>query len=134
MNSTNLLEMKKMTDHKHYIIDKHTKEVQHGPFPDAAAAEHAADHFDWFDNDQHEIVHGSLHFGDEDHDDIDGHETEEEDHGTHGWFIMHADCEDPIAGPFETADEADDKEYKWLGKETKTIEGMISSDGKFYPH
>jgi hypothetical protein len=47
---------------------------------------------------------------------------------------MHDDCEDPIAGPFETSDEADGKEYKWLGKETKTIEGTISSDGKFYPH
>lgn len=123
-----------MTDHKHYIIDKETKEVQHGPFPDSAAAEHAADHFDWFDNDQHEIVRGTLEFRDDDHEDYDDEDHDDEDHGTHGWFIMHDDCEDPIAGPFETADEADSKEYKWLGKGTKTIEGMISADGKFYPH
>lgn len=132
MNLTNLLGMK-MTDHKHYIIDKHTNEIQHGPFPDHASAEHAADHFDWFDNDQHEIVQGSVSFHDGQHNE-DGEHEEDDDHGMHGWFIMQHGCDDPIAGPFESKEEAEGKEYKWLTGNIDVIEGMISADGNFYPH
>lgn len=115
-----------MTDHKYYIIDKKTNEVEQGPYPDAAAANAAADHYDWFDNDKHEIAHGTHELKDDD--------SEPEDHGSHGWFIMRPKCPDPVAGPFDSEDEAKAKHYTWLEADLEVIEGMISSDGKFYPH
>lgn len=178
-----------MKNAKHYIVDKNTDEVVHGPYESEQIAKTAALHYDWFDPEQHEVAHGThelqdnddinddfshdvmdlddpenhavdsddfddatfMHGGNFNHDDeterftpnnfddvTDDHHTEDhsdaQEHGSHGHFIMHPSCDLPIAGPFDTEDQAN--EFKIIGVPANTIivVGMLSSDGNFYKH
>ncbi len=114
---------------QHYIINKETEEVEHGPFPSENAANKFAEHTDWFHPDTHEVAAGTNNFSDDTE-----HSDDTDDYGTHGHFIMHPDCEFPVAGPFDTEELAMDFKPDWLHPENSIVIGMLSSDGNFYPH
>lgn len=116
---------------KHYIVDKTTDEVMHGPYPSEDAAKTAAEHHDWFDPEQHEVVSGTHEMQDVE-DTIENEFSQPDVVGE--FFLLHPSCDLPLAGPFSSEDEALEFRIVGVSDDLKAMRGSISEDGTFQLH
>jgi len=131
MANQTLIKNKDFKMEKHYIVDKDTNEVMHGPYPSEDAAKTAAEHHDWFDPEKHEVASGTHEM--QDIDDTEVNKFDQSD-VVGEFFLLHPSCDLPLAGPFSSEDEA--LEFKIVGVtgDLKAMLGSISEDGTFRLH
>lgn len=113
---------------KHYIVDKDTNEVMHGPYPSEDAAKTAADHHDWFDPEKHEVASGTHEM--QDIDDTEVNKFDQSDVVSE-FFLLHPLCDLPLAGPFNSKDEASQFKIVGVDADLTVVPGSISEDGTF---